>query len=151
MEKTVIARTNWHPAQQLIITQISGDVDADGVAQWGQSLQEALSQIPDNHSFKILINLHGFTATNFAAHKQFRVIIPQTLANYGWKTGYVNLFEEAASLQLHNVRGIKCVAAAHVHQDKTKIEKYESMFGKENEHFFTDPEQAETWIKSFPV
>ncbi len=41
---------------------------------------------------------------------------------------------------------IRCTGAAHIHQDATKIEKYESLFGRDNERFFTDPTLAEEWI-----
>ncbi|QMU26721.1 hypothetical protein [Adhaeribacter radiodurans] len=151
MEATQITRTNWYPNQSLIITQLSGNVDSAAISRWEQSLHESLNLVEDKGTFKILVNLYGFKATDIAAHKKFRTIIPETLATYGWRTGYLDLFEEAADLKLTNNRGIQCIAAAHVHQDETKIEKYETLFGKENEHFFTNPEVAEAWIKEYPA
>jgi hypothetical protein len=35
----------------------------------------------------------------------------------------------------------------HCHQDATKIEKYESLYSSPNERFFTDPGEAEAWIR----
>jgi hypothetical protein len=148
MIQTGISASEWIPEQRLVITHITGDVDIAGVEEWDNGLQQTLSKIEDNGRFKILVNLNGFTALDLAAHKRFRTVVPQTLARYGWKTGYVHLFEEeAADMQLTNTRGISCFAAVHVHQDETKIEKYQAMFGTDTECFLTDPEQAERWIK----
>lgn len=148
MIQTGVSRSEWIPDEKLVITYITGEVDMAGVEEWDNSLQETLSTIEDNGRFKIFVNLHGFTALDFAAHKRFRAVVPETLARYGWKAGYVNLFEEAADIELINTRGISCVAAVHVHQDESKIEKYQAMFGKETERFLTDPGQAESWIRS---
>jgi hypothetical protein len=145
---TKITHSEWFPDNNLLITHISGDVTKEDISLWEQSLYTALERINDNGSFKILVNLYGFKAVDFEAHKAFRTIVPATLANYGWRTGYLDLFEEAANLQLTQTRGISCIAAAHVHQDETKIEKYEALFGKATEHFFTDPFKAEHWIRS---
>jgi hypothetical protein len=54
-------------------------------------------------------------------------------------------------MQLTYTRGISCVAAVHVHQDQSKIEKYDTMFGKETERFFTDPSLGESWIRSIVI
>ncbi|GAB3175237.1 hypothetical protein [Telluribacter humicola] len=143
---TATARTDWYPEQKLIVTQLSGDVDQADIEQWEQSLHQALAQVEDGGTFKILVNLWGFKAVDFPTHKKYREIIPLTLANYGWKVGYVDLFEEAAAMTFTTERGIRCTGAAHAHQDATKIEKYESLFGRDNERFFTDPKLAEEWI-----
>ncbi|MBD0257009.1 MAG: hypothetical protein ICV83_14920 [Cytophagales bacterium] len=143
----IITKSEWLPEEKLVITQISGEADMAAIEAWDRSLQEALSRIEENGTFKILVNLHGFQAVNLAAHQRFRTVIPATLANYGWKAGYVNLFEEAANMQLTRTRGIACVAAVHVHQDQSKIEKYDAMFGKETERFFTDPALGYSWIR----
>jgi len=140
--------TTWHADQKLLITQISGEVDLKDIEHWEQSLQHGLAQLADNSSFKIFVNLYGFKATSIEAHKRFRTIIPSTLASYGWRVGYLGLFEEAVNLPIIQTRGIRCTAAVHVHQDETKIALYEERFGHEREHFFTDPVKAEAWIRS---
>lgn len=147
----MITKSEWVPEEKLVITQISGQADVAQIEAWNYSLQHALSQIEENGKFKIFVNLHGFQAVNFEAHKRFRTIIPATLANYGWRVGYLNLFEEAAELPLTFTRGISCLAAVHVHQDETKIQKYDSMFGKETERFFTDPALGDRWIRSVVI
>ncbi|MBW0434515.1 hypothetical protein HGB47_12895 [Leptospira yasudae] len=149
METAIITKTEWDPKQKLVTTKISGKVEIEDVEAWEKSLLDSLAQIPDNGTFKIFINLHGFEAANLEAHKRFRSIIPQILSDYGWKVGYVNLFEESKSMRFQNLRGIRCLAAVHVHQDETKIGNYEEKFGKENEHFYTDPIRAKNWIESY--
>ena len=145
MEK--ITHTSWEPENQLISTHISGQVDLEDVERWEQSLFKALDQVADNGIFKIFVNLHGFKANNFEVHKRFRNIVPLTLSKYGWRVGYLDLFEEAANLPLSTTRGVRCTAAVHVHQDETKINLYESTYSRDNEHYFTDPQVAEQWIR----
>lgn len=151
MTDTKVMETGWYPEEKLIITHLSGDIDIHDVDQWQKSLYTALEQIDNNGVFKIFVNLYGFKATDIEAHKRYRGIIPLTLADYGWKVGYVDLFDEAKDMAFKNIRGIRCVGAAHAHQDETKIEKYETLFGRENEHFFTDPDRAEEWIKALKI
>lgn len=149
MSDSKIAKTDWEPENRLIITHISGDLEKEDVIRWENSLHEALDRIEDGGTFRIFVNLHGFTALNLEAHKHFRIIVPLTLADYGWKVGYVAMFEEEADkLVISSKRNIRCVAAVHCHQDATKIEKYESLYSSPNERFFTDPDKAEAWIRS---
>jgi hypothetical protein len=77
--------SDWYADQQLIITQISGDVTKQDVLHWEQTLYAALDRVADSGVFKIFINLHGFNAVNVDVHKYFRNIVPLTLARYGWK------------------------------------------------------------------
>jgi beta-lactamase class D len=148
--ETKITRTDWYPEKSLVVTHISGDVTKDDIATWEKSLHDTLDRLEPNSSFKIFINLHGFKAIDIEAHKRFRAIVPSTLANYGWKVGYVDLFEEEGKkLTFSNTRGIQCSAAVHCHQDATKIELYQQRFSRENEHFFTDPVKALQWVESY--
>jgi hypothetical protein len=146
-----MTQTNWFPEKKLVITNISGDLEKNDIEQWEKSFRETLDNIEDNSTFKIFVNMHGFKAINLDAHKRFRDVIPSTLANYGWKVGYVDLFEEAKTMTFTNTRGIKCVGAAHAHQDETKMDLYETRFSSERERFFTDPTNAERWIENLAV
>ena len=130
--------TEWISENSLIITRLKGEVDETDVKEWNQSLQETFAKLPNHSKFKILIDLYGFQAKNLEVHKQYREIVPLTLARFGWKVGYVDMFERK-----------KCVAAVHVHQDETKINKYEELYSRENEHFWTDLEKAEEWIRDY--
>ena len=146
MNAMKITETEWNPDKKLIVTRLSGDVTETDIIAWEQSLQNALEQIDAGGTFKIFVNIYGFKATDLKAHKRYREIIPLTLASYGWKVGYVDLFEEAASMQFTNTRGIRCIGAAHAHQDATKIEAYEERFGRADERFFTEQQKAYDWI-----
>ncbi|MCF0042038.1 hypothetical protein [Dyadobacter fanqingshengii] len=149
MSRLKTIRSDWFADELLIITQISGDIENADVIRWEQTLHAALDQVPDSGAFKIFINLYGFKAVDLEAHKQFRNIIPLNLASYGWKVGYVAMFpEEAEKMIIFKKRNVQCIAAAHCHQDVTKIEKYESLYSSDNEHFFTDAEAADAWIRS---
>lgn len=144
--------SQWFPDDHLLITTISGTLNEQEIAQWEDSLQTTLNSIGDNEKFKIFINLYGFKAIDLQAHKRFRTIVPLTLAKYGWKVGYVDMFaEEAQSLTYNNHRGVRCIAAAHSHQDETKMELYESNYSREDEHFFKNPSEAEQWIRAVAV
>lgn len=145
-----ITESSWIADQQLIITRISGPTTAEDVSRWEATLQKALNQIPDQGIFKILVDLHGFKAVNFEVHKQFRVIIPGTLAAYNWRVGYLDMFPEA-SIELNKTRGIECVAAVHVHDDETKIRNYDLHYSRPNERFFTDRLTARQWIEAFEI
>ncbi len=147
-----ITETNWYPEKRLIVTHISGDIEKNDIEQWEKSFKDTFNQIEDNTTFKIFVNMYGFKAVNIEAHKRFRGIVPLTLADYGWKVGYVDLFEEEAKTMTYkNTRGVKCVGAAHSHQDETKMDLYETRFGSDKEHFFSDPTQARQWIEDLEI
>ncbi|WP_439558411.1 hypothetical protein [Dyadobacter sp.] len=147
MAGNTIISSNWYADQQLIVTQISGNVEQEDVLHWEQTLHAALDQVADSGVFNIFVNLHGFNAVDLNVHKYFRSIVPLTLARYGWKVGYVAMFpEEAEKIVITRNRNIQCIAAAHCHHDVTKMEKYETLYSSENEHFFIDVEEAAAWI-----
>lgn len=149
MTLSKITKTRWDSASRLIVTHISGDLGKEEIEAWEKSLTESLAQIEDNSTFKIFVNLYGFKALDIEAHKRFRTIIPLALADYGWKVGYLGLFEEEAkSMTIRNTRGIQCIGAAHSHQDETKMSLYETRFGHEKERFFTNPNEAMEWIQN---
>ena len=152
MVATKIAETNWYPEKRLIVTHISGDIEKVDIEQWEKSFKNTLDQIEENTTFKIFVNMYGFNAVNIDAHKRFRGVVPLTLADYGWKVGYVDLFEEdAKTMTYKNTRGIKCLGAAHSHQDTTKMDMYETRFSSDKEHFFPDPIQARQWIENLEI
>lgn len=139
--------SKYMPEEKLLVTRLGGDVDLEDIKRWEASLNKAIDQIQPGTSFKAFINLHGFKAVNIEAHKAMRNVIPLTLAKFNFKAGYVDLFEDAALL-FSTTNGIQCVAAVHVHNDEEKIKLYKERFDKEDERFFTDPDDGEKWIKS---
>jgi hypothetical protein len=148
--KQKLIKTSWHPDRGLLVTQISGEITINDIIHWEGTLSAALAEIADGMEFKILVDLFGFKAIDIQAHKRFRAIIPSMLSQYGWKVGYVDLFpEQATSMVLSNLRKVKCIAAAHCHHDISKMELYQREFGRHNERFFTDVNQAQGWISSW--
>lgn len=145
MEK--IIGTEWQPQDNLIITRLSGLLNTEDIKAWETSLHEALAHIPDNTSFKILVNLHGFTAGHVDVHKQYRNIMPLLLAGYGYRIGYLDMFPEA-TVELTITRGITCKAMANVHQDETKMNDYEKRFSKAHERYFINSDEALSWIRT---
>lgn len=146
---TKITETNWFPEKRLLVTHISGDIEISDIERWEKSFIDTFNQLEDNTVFKIFVNMNGFKAVNIDAHKRFRAIIPLTLADYGWKVGYLALFEEEAKTIIYkNTRGIQCVGVAHSHQDEAKMDLYETRFSSDREHFFIDPIKARLWIEN---
>ena len=151
---TAIKRTDtrWDPEKKLVVTHISGDLEKSDIERWEEGFKNTLGKIEGNATFKIFVNMHGFRAVSLEAHKRFRSVIPSTLADYGWKVGFVDLFkDEAKAMTFHNTRGIQCMGAAHVHQDKAKMDLYEMRFGSDRERFFHDPAPAKQWIEKLEV
>ena len=147
-----ITKTEWFAEKNLVVTKISGELNKADIAQWEHSLYHCLTKLKNGTELKMLIDMYGFKAIDLEAHKFFRTVIPLMLAQYGWKVGYLDMFEEeAASIQYFRYRGVQCIAAAHTHQDASKMELYENRFGRENEHFFSDPYHAARWINDFRV
>jgi len=151
MSGQVVKKTAWVPEESLIITEIKGALSLADVEEWENSLISTLNQLPNNTAFKIFVDMFGFAPKDVEVHKRFREVIPLTLAKYGWKVGYLNMFEEANNLKLDRERGIHCVKAAHAHQDAYKIEEYDRRFGNQNEHFFTNPDAALAWLTTNPI
>ncbi|MFT3827608.1 MAG: hypothetical protein QM731_27040 [Chitinophagaceae bacterium] len=134
----------------LVVTELSGELDSNDIEEWQLSLKNVINSLEAHSKFKILVNLHGFKAQNFDAHKKFRVIIPLTLADYGWYVGYLRMFPEAA-IMIHAPYNIHCIAAAHVHHDESKISNYAKNYTMINEGFFTDPLKAREWINGIII
>lgn len=142
--------TTYDPKQNLLITELSGEIAQPDLEDWQKKLNAVLDIIPAQTKFKVLVNLYGFKAADLATHKQFREIIPRTLAGFGWYTGYLRMFPEA-DVRVHSTSGRYCVAAAHVHDDEEKINNYARNFTMKNEGFFSDPDKARTWIDSISI
>lgn len=144
--------TNWYPDKRLLVTHISGELDKNDIDNWKKAFKNSLRQIQNNTTFKIFVNMYGFRAATTDAHKNFRDVVPLTLAKYGWKVGYMGLFEEETKTVIFKkTRGIRCVGAAHSHHDKTKMDFYESRFSTDREHFFRDPSLAKQWIEKLEL
>jgi hypothetical protein len=126
--------TSWNPDGRLLVTRLSGNVNIDEIHQWRDSIDAALTLVAPGTAFKTFVNIHGFKATDFDAHKAFRTIIPTMLARYDFRVGYLNLFDNAV---------------AHSHHDTDKMHLYQTQCSRPNDQYFTDPAAAEYWIRSY--
>lgn len=131
-----------------LVTHLNGNVGADDVENWINSYHEALNQIPADTDFKVIVDLNGFKAENIETHKKMRTIIPASLAKYGHMVGYVKLFH-AEGIPTSVTDGKRCIAAAHVHHDETKIGLYQSAYASSNELFTINYSEAEEWISRY--
>lgn len=143
--------TNWEKESSLIVTRLAGPVTEVDVEEWEKGLREVFQTLPKGTQFKIFVNLHGLSPSSVNAHKSYRDVIPLLLSQYGWRIGYLDLFEEANELKITTTNECKCYAAVHCHQDGYKIQEYERRFGKENEHFYEDPNLCESWIREYDL
>ncbi|QNA45939.1 hypothetical protein [Lacibacter sediminis] len=145
MEK--IVKAEWQSGEKLVVARLSGIVNLEDIQNWKNSLYNVLNLLPDNSSFKMLVDLHGFEAENMETHKEYRTIIPLLLADYNYRIGYLDMFPEA-SVELKQTRGINCIAMANVHHNADKMLDYQTRFGNEHEHYFTESDAALAWIKN---
>lgn len=140
-------QNSWLPNEQLIVTRLSGKLGIEDIIEWEKDLLKTMEYIPDEMSFKILVDLSDFEAENMEAHKYFRNIIPQLLADYSYRIGYLNMFPEV-SIQLTKKRDIECIAMANVHHNEEKMSDYQFRFSNQHEQYFTNTDKAMKWILS---
>ncbi|MEJ8843685.1 hypothetical protein WG954_14940 [Lacibacter sp. H375] len=146
MEKIIDVK--WHSSQQMLVAKLSGKLNAEDIRHWNNLLLGAMDNLNDNSVFKIVVDLHGFEAEDMEVHKQFRTIIPALLADYNYRIGYLDMFPEA-NIELKQTRGIRCIAMANVHHNAEKMLDYQTRFGNEHEHYFTESDMALAWIKKY--
>ncbi len=152
MAEIKIIVTRWYPEKQLLVTQMSGDMEEKDIERWENSLRNTLGLIENNSVFKVFVNTNGFNAINLDVQKKYRSVIPRTLAAYDWRVGYIELLEDEAEKMIYgNTRGIKCGGAAHCHHDETKMTIYQDHFGTERERYFADPDLASQWIENLAI
>jgi hypothetical protein len=142
-----LADSFWRAEDCLLVTRLQGVVTCADVERWQRSLELALASFAENIAFRLVVDYTGYAFADIAAHKAMRVVIPQLLSHYGFRTGLFDLVEEP-SLLLGHTRGISCIAVAFVHHDEHKMAIYEERIGRAQERFFVDYEQALAWITS---
>lgn len=147
MENIKSISSEWIKEESLLITHLNVKATEEDIQYWKETLASALNLVEANSGFKLLVDLYGYEGATMDAHKAMRTVIPSTLADYNFRAGYLGLFDNV-EITLKKTRGITCTAAAHVHQDATKINLYQERFARENERFFTDYAAALNWIRS---
>lgn len=146
----VIVQTRWDVAAGLLVTRLAGTCDLDDVRRWSASLDEAIAQMEDGSRFKLLSDLTGYEFAEVSAHREMRSVLPRKLAEHGFRTALLDLFE-GVQITLREVRGISCAAYAHVHHDGWKMNDYELRLSRPIERFFSDRTAAEAWLRSIPL
>lgn len=142
-----VIHSEWYPSEGLLTTTLTGVIQEEDIYDWEASLYRVAQFIPRNATFKALINLLYFEATDFTVHHQFRKVLPLFLSDYGYRIGYLDLFSEAI-IELRNERNIQCVAVAVIHHNEFKMKDYNSRFGNKHEQYFADPAKANSWIEN---
>jgi hypothetical protein len=143
--------TTWNASAALVITRLSGRIAEEDVTFWRESLTKELARIPSGRPFKLLVDSVGYDPVDISVHKAMRSVVPAFLADYGFRTALLELADAGGPVALHQTRGIRCIAVAHVHHEATKMDELDRRLGKDNERFFADRPQAETWIDALPI
>lgn len=140
-----IIRPTWEPKQSLLDTTLYGRMDEEDIAEWKQMLQMSIDAIPDDTSFKMLVNLTGFEAANTNVYAAFRNTLPCLLAEYDCRLSFLNLFPETV-IKLSSKRGIRCLALANVTEQVKRMDYYDYRFAGEQEGFFPGVNEALQWL-----
>ena len=117
--------SQWDPGRALLVTELKGPVDVEAVKAWRAGLQEQVDRIPDGTRFRLLLDLTGYEPAGLDAHKAMRTVVPDLLVAHGLRPAFLDLFPEAPEPAITAEREVVCVAFANVHQDETKMSRYE--------------------------
>lgn len=139
--------SEWNTTTSTLTTRLGGIATFEDVTAWIASLSAAVSAIPDNTPFKLLVDLSHYQFANLDAHKEMRVVIPILLSQCNFKSWLVTHFS-GAEIDISSVRGLRCVAVAHVHDDEGKMREYETRAQSPVERFFSNVDDAKTWLES---
>jgi len=142
--------THWYPDKHLVVTELHGIVTSDDVKRWSNSLENTLAVLADGQDFKLVVNMIGYQYENLTAHKDMRVVIPRLLSQHGFRSCLFDI-AQASYQEIISIRGVTCIAIAHVHHDKQKMNLYEGRFRLQSERFFSDFDKAIEWIMTVPV
>jgi len=135
----------WDAEASLLTTRVRRGLSVDDVAEYGSALSSAIAAIPDGTRFTWLSDATGYEAfANRVAHEAYRVILPRTLAEHGFRTSLLDLYD--AELPVTCDRGVACAAIAHVHHDVEKMLIFDQRFGRDDERYFSDANAARRWL-----
>lgn len=135
----------WDAASRLLTTRVRRSLSVEEVVEYSGALSRVLAAIPSETSFLWLSNSTGYEAlANRAAHDIYRTVVPRTLAEHGFRTSLLDLYEGEVSVTC--TRGVTCAAIAHVHQDVEKMLVFDRRFGRDNERYFSDESEGRRWL-----
>jgi hypothetical protein len=140
--------TSWNDTSGVLVTRLASPATAAEVLEWKASLDESVERLPDGSTFKLLVDIRGYEASeNAEAHRLMREVVPLFLARHGMRPAVLDLFPEA-TVEVTAARGVICTAFANVHHDEGKMATYEKRLGRDDQRFFTDPIAADEWLRT---
>ncbi|MHA4807049.1 hypothetical protein ACX0G9_03035 [Flavitalea flava] len=140
----------WIPETGTFLVQAKGEMNLDGLCEWEEEVRSAIRKIKDNSRFKAIIDMSHFHPVDLDTFRAMRPIIPLLLANYHFRVGYPDSVENLI-LPLRKIRGIQCVAIAHVSHDTYKMFEFNRKFATDHERFFTSRQEAEQWLEQISM
>lgn len=149
-EGIIKRRCSWIPDKKTFLVQAKGEMNMDELCEWEEEVRATIRKIRDNTRFKAIIDMSHFHPVDLDTFRAMRPIIPLLFANYYFRVGYPDSVENLV-LPLRKIRGIQCVAMAHISHDPYKMFEYNRKFGTDHERFFTDRQPAELWLDQIPM
>ncbi|WP_413292360.1 hypothetical protein ACLSU7_13215 [Bdellovibrio sp. HCB185ZH] len=143
---TKVTESRWDQSGKILFTALKGSVDESDISVWKNTLSTAVSLIPENTEFKVLLDLNGFEPSSLSAHKAMRNVIPELLASHGLRPAFIDLFDEKPEMTITCEEGKICTAFANVHHDENKMADYRKRIGGDRQQFFTDKDEAAQWL-----
>jgi dienelactone hydrolase len=135
----------WDAEARLLTTRVPRALSVHEVAGYESALERVIAAVPDQTRFVWLSDATGYEAlANRAAHEAYRVILPRRLAEHGFRTSLLDLYD--AELPTTCARGVACTAVAHVHHDAEKMLIFDQRFGRDAERYFSDASAARRWL-----
>lgn len=144
------AASAWDARQGVLRTRFCGVVGIGEVVAWRAGLYTAAAGIPRDTPFKMLVDIRGYSVTDMdpTVHKVQREVIPLFLAGHHFRTGFIDFFGVKGEITASRDNAT-CLAVAHVHHDCPKMELYRQTLGREEEAFFCQLPEAESWLSGF--
>lgn len=143
-----LTHTTWSPADGILRTRLSGVLRPDELRDWSDGLERASREIGSGTPFAMLVDLRGYEVgeQDPEIHRVQREIVPTFLARHGFEVGFFRMYEVENTIPPDPSLG-RCVAVAHVHHDRNKLELYNERIATARERFFWDAEEAERWLR----
>ena len=147
-----IITVTWLDDAQVLSTRVAGVLSLDDVERWRQDLQRTVRRLPREGVFRMLVDVRGYEVAdqNRHVHQVMREVIPLFLAAHGFRVGFFDLYQAEPSVGRDAAEAL-CVAAAHVHHDQAKMERYNELLGTTSERFFSDLAEAAAWLQHTPA
>ena len=141
----------WDSRSGILRTRLTGPTGPAEVVAWRASLYIAAARLPRGTHFKLLVDIRGYNVADVEppVHQVQREVIPIFLANYHYRTGFLDFFGVKWDFGATK-EDAYCVAVAHVHNECGKMDLYRQTLGREDEGFSCRLDEAEAWIKDVP-